>query len=120
MPDTSRRALGAAGFPVAPWPRASLDRAKAESGSRTMMPMQSSHLTNIGPVPFFSRFFRFMTWRPLEPVEGTLHAACATLQDVRVDLRRADIGVSEEFLHGADVMVGFQQVRCEAVAQGVA
>ena len=56
-PGTSRRALEAAVFPVAPWPRSSLDRAKAESGSRTMMPMQSSHLTNIAPVPFYRGSF---------------------------------------------------------------
>jgi len=39
---------------------------------------------------------------------------------MRVDHRRGDVGVAEEFLDGADVVAGFEQVGGEAVAQRVA
>ena len=41
----------------------------------------------------------------------------AVLGYVGIDLRRAYIAMSEEFLHGADVMTLFEKVRCKGVAQ---
>jgi hypothetical protein len=39
----------------------------------------------------------------LPPVHGALHTQPAAIQHVRVDHGRADIGVTEQFLDGADV-----------------
>ena len=39
--------------------------------------------------------------------------------EVGVDLRAADAGVTEEFLHGTEIPAGLQQVAREAVAQHV-
>lgn len=39
---------------------------------------------------------------------------------MRVNHGGADVGVSEQFLDGADVLAVFQQVRGEAVPQGMA
>jgi hypothetical protein len=38
---------------------------------------------------------------------------------VGVDHRGPDVGVPQKRLDGADVVVGLQQVRCKAVAEGV-
>ena len=37
----------------------------------------------------------------------------------RVNLRGADVGVAQQFLHGAQVLRRFQQVRCERVPEHV-
>ena len=39
---------------------------------------------------------------------------------MRVDLRGGDVGVAEQFLHGADVVAVLEQVRGEGMAQRVA
>ena len=49
----------------------------------------------------------------LDPIQRTLDAESAPVQHVRVDHRRGDIRVLEEFLHGADVRAGFEEVRGE-------
>ena len=41
------------------------------------------------------------------------------MQDVGVDLGGFDVFVAEEFLDGADVVAGFEQVGGEAVTEGV-
>ena len=38
---------------------------------------------------------------------------------VRVDLRRGDVGVAQEFLHAAQIMARFKQMRREGVAKQV-
>ena len=38
---------------------------------------------------------------------------------VGIDLRRADVGMAEQFLDAAQVLAGFEQVGCEAVAEQV-
>ena len=40
-------------------------------------------------------------------------------EDVRVDHGGLDVGVAEQFLHGADVGAGLQQIRGEGVTQPV-
>ena len=45
---------------------------------------------------------------------------CARQCCSRVDPCRADVGVTEQFLHGADVIAVFKQVRGKRVAQSVA
>jgi len=35
---------------------------------------------------------------------------------MRINLRGADVGMAEQFLHGAQVTAGFQQVTSEGVA----
>jgi hypothetical protein len=52
-------------------------------------------------------------------VERAAHRASTGVQDVRVDRRRFDALVAEQFLHGADVGSRFEQVRGERMAQGV-
>ena len=44
----------------------------------------------------------------------------ALVEDVRVDHRRLHVRVAQQFLHGADVVAVFEQVRREAVAERVA
>ena len=39
--------------------------------------------------------------------------------EVRVELRRGDVGVAQQLLHDAQVGTALQHVRCEAVAQRV-
>ena len=53
-------------------------------------------------------------------IEGTPHSAPTLVEHVRVDHRRADIAVAQQFLDRPDVMARFEQVRRERVAQGVA
>ena len=53
-------------------------------------------------------------------VERAAHAQPAPVEDVGVDHRGGHFAVAEQLLHGADVVAGLEQVRREAVAQGVA
>ncbi len=53
-------------------------------------------------------------------VQRALDAASAFIQDVRVDHRGLDAGVSQQFLHGSDVVAVLQQMRCEGVPKRVA
>ena len=55
----------------------------------------------------------------LQPIQRTHHAAPAAIEHVRVDHRRADVGMTEQLLHGANVVARFKQVRGERVAQRV-
>ncbi len=52
-------------------------------------------------------------------VEGADDAAPAFVEDVGVDHGGGHVAVAEQFLHGADVIAGFEQVGGEAVAQRV-
>jgi hypothetical protein len=52
-------------------------------------------------------------------IEGTPHSAPTLVEHVRVDHRRADIAVAQQFLDRPDVMARFEQVRRERVAQRV-
>ena len=56
----------------------------------------------------------------LQPISGTPDAETTAVQDVRINHRRADVGVAEELLHLADVVAVFQQVRGERAAERVA
>ena len=55
-----------------------------------------------------------------ETVGGTHDGAGATVQHMGVDHRRADVPMSEQFLHGPDVVAVLEKVRGEGVAQGMA
>ena len=46
-------------------------------------------------------------------------AGGATVENVGVDLRGADVTVSQELLDGADIVARLEQVRREGVAKGV-
>jgi hypothetical protein len=52
-------------------------------------------------------------------IERAAHAAGASIEDVGVDHRRADVLVAHEFLDRADVVAALQEVRRERMAQGV-
>lgn len=92
---------GAGGALVAPWSRG------ATGGGGLRTPWDSSFLhTGRGG----SRFL----------VAGALNGVGAAVEDVGVDHGARDVGVAEQFLDGADVVTRFQQVGCEAVAEGVA
>jgi len=56
----------------------------------------------------------------VELVGGASDAGRPLVEDMGVDLCRADVSVPEEFLHRADVATGLKQVRRERMAQGVA
>ncbi len=47
-------------------------------------------------------------------------AETGSVEDVSVDHGGADVFVAEEFLHGANVVAVLQQMRSEAVTEGVA
>ena len=46
-----------------------------------------------------------------QPIQRTLHPARAALHYVRVDHRRAHIGMAQQLLHRANVIARFEQVR---------
>jgi len=47
-------------------------------------------------------------------IDRTDHAHRALVKHVRVDHGGLHVGVAEEFLHGADVLAGFQQMSGES------
>jgi hypothetical protein len=57
---------------------------------------------------------------PLVLVDGTTHTQPSAIEDVGVDHRGFHIGVAEQFLHGADIVAGFEQVSGEGMAEGMA
>src|SRR5690606_20261441 len=57
--------------------------------------------------------------RRCSAVERTQHATRATIQHMRIDLRRRHILVAEQLLDRANVVARFKQVGSEAVAQGM-
>jgi len=48
-----------------------------------------------------------------EAIRWTANAKAATIQDVRVNLRRLDAAVAEQFLDGADVVSVLEKSRRE-------
>src|SRR5687768_8920028 len=55
-----------------------------------------------------------------KPVGRALHAPGTAIEDVRVEHRRAHVSVSEELLHGADVVAVLEEVGRKGVTEGVA
>src|SRR5690606_11620762 len=55
--------------------------------------------------------------RPPSPVQRTQHATRATVEDMRVDLRRRHVFVPEQLLDGSDIRTALQQVGGKAVPQ---
>ena len=55
-----------------------------------------------------------------ETVGRGLDASRTAVQDMRVDHRRGDVLVAEQFLHSADVATVLEEVRGEGMAEGVA
>jgi hypothetical protein len=53
------------------------------------------------------------------PIRRTAHGQAGAVEHVGVHHGGADVGVSEQFLHGADVGAVFEQVRGKGVAQDV-
>ncbi len=51
---------------------------------------------------------------------GASDTSPAPIQNVRVDRRHLDVSLTEQFLHGPDIIPVFQEIRRERVAQGVA
>ena len=47
-------------------------------------------------------------------------AVRTTIQDVGVDLRRADVSMPEQFLNGTDVLALLEQMRGEGAPEGMA
>ena len=58
---------------------------------------------------------------PLPPstssVQRTSYTLAALIQDVRINHRRTHILMSQQFLHGADIIAIFQKVRGKAVPE---
>jgi len=52
----------------------------------------------------------------LQRIERASHGAATELENVRVDHGGAHVAVAEQFLHGADVVAGLQQMRGERMA----
>ena len=52
-------------------------------------------------------------------MKAVIYRAHPLLQDVRVDLRRGEVGVAEHHLDGAQVRAAFEQMRGEGVPQHV-
>jgi len=57
--------------------------------------------------------------RGREVVGGAADGEGSAVEDMGVDHRGADVVVAEEFLHGADVVAVFEQMRCERMPQRV-
>ncbi len=57
--------------------------------------------------------------RDSERVQLDAHRAAAELQNMRIDHRRRDVGMAQQYLHVADVATRLQQMRREAIAQRV-
>ena len=55
----------------------------------------------------------------LQSVQRAGHAAAPLVQDVRVDHRRRDIRVPEQFLHRADVVTRREEMSCETMSKHV-
>jgi hypothetical protein len=55
-----------------------------------------------------------------KPIRRAVNAATATIQNVRVDHRRAHVFVAQEFLNCANVVTIFKQVSGERMAKTVA
>jgi len=53
-------------------------------------------------------------------IEGAAHGQGASVEDVGVDHGCPHVLMSEEFLHGSDIVAIFKEVRGEAMAEGVA
>jgi hypothetical protein len=53
-------------------------------------------------------------------IQRAAHRPAAAFQDVGVDHGGADVFMPEEFLDGADIIAGLEQMGCKGVAQGVA
>lgn len=60
-----------------------------------------------------------LTGRTPQPVGGAADAPPAAVQHMRVDHCRANVFVSQQFLHGANVVTVGQQVSREGMAKGV-
>ena len=54
-----------------------------------------------------------------QAVQRAAHRAAAHAQHVGVDHRGADVGVAQQFLHGADVVTRLQQMGGKRMAQRV-
>src|SRR5437016_6078697 len=52
-------------------------------------------------------------------IKRAAYASSTPIQHVRIDQRRPHIFVSEQFLHCANIVASFEQMRREAVAEGV-
>jgi len=49
-----------------------------------------------------------------------MNSETTAVEDVAVNHGRGDVSMTQELLHGADVVASFQQVCCERVAQAMA
>lgn len=56
----------------------------------------------------------------LESIEGAFDAGGAESADVGVDHGGGDVGVAEQFLDGAEILTGFEEVGGEAMSEGMA
>jgi hypothetical protein len=52
-------------------------------------------------------------------IQGTAHRQPDAIQHVRLDHRRVHILVTQQFLHRPDIVALLEQMRREAVAQGM-
>ena len=69
----------------------------------------------IGPQPIPVTTSSFLGLQ--EPVGWTLNSSATPIQDVRVDHGRTDIAVTEQLLHGPDIVSIFQQMGGERMSQ---
>ena len=53
-------------------------------------------------------------------IQWALYCFATFIKDVGIDHRGTDIHVSEQFLDSADIISSLQQMRCKAVAEGMA
>jgi hypothetical protein len=52
-------------------------------------------------------------------IERTHDTSTPTIQNMGIDHRGFDIGMTQKFLHRADVVAILEQMRCEGMAEGV-
>ena len=64
-------------------------------------------------------FFLLPSAQSRSGIERAADAEAGFVEDVGVDLGGGEVGVAEEFLDGAEIVVVFEEVGGEAVAEGV-
>jgi len=56
---------------------------------------------------------------PSEAINGTAHAEGAAIEHVRVHHRRADVGMTQQLLHGPNVVPVLEQVGRKRMPEGM-
>ena len=93
------------------------------AGTR-LLPRFLQHLTAADPlnkvdyttVQFFGTQYSALSTHDSHTVQRTFHAFAAFVHDVSVDHGSRHVLVSQQFLHGSNVVTGFKKMGCEPMS----